>query len=83
MIALEEALVSHLGDAATVDGHDIGSGEFNIFIWTDEPLATFEQIKAVPIFDSVAHRLASGFRHEDGESYTPVYPSGLSDFSVA
>jgi len=41
MIALEEDLIEKLGDSADVDGHDMGSGERNIFIFTSDPVRTF------------------------------------------
>jgi hypothetical protein len=41
LIGFEEALSSLIGETAEVDGHDFGSGEMNIFILTDDPVATF------------------------------------------
>ena len=37
LVILEDKLIEELGSVATVDGHDFGSGEFNIFVLTDEP----------------------------------------------
>ena len=37
LVILEGKLIEELGSVATVDGHDFGSGEFNIFVLTDEP----------------------------------------------
>ena len=31
LVILEDKLIDELGSVATVDGHDFGSGEFNIF----------------------------------------------------
>ena len=44
LIALEDELIEQLGDSADVDGHDVGSGETNIFIFTSDPKQTFERI---------------------------------------
>ena len=38
MVALEEELTEELGDSADVDGHDVGSGETNIFIYTSDKM---------------------------------------------
>jgi hypothetical protein len=46
MIALEAELTAELGDSADVDGHDCGSGETNIFIFTRDPSATFQHLIA-------------------------------------
>ncbi len=37
--ALEDDLIEELGDSADVDGHDIGSCETDIFIFTSDPAA--------------------------------------------
>ena len=38
--ALEEDLIDVLGDSAEVDGHDVGSSETNIFIFSSDPADT-------------------------------------------
>ena len=47
-VALEDELIEELGDAADVDGHDVGSGETNIFIFTFDPAAAFHRARSVP-----------------------------------
>ena len=42
MLALEDELIEALGDTADIDGHDIGAGETNIFIFTSAPEQTFQ-----------------------------------------
>jgi len=46
---LEDKLIGELGSVATVDGHDFGSGEFNIFVLTDEPPTAFSAAHRVVI----------------------------------
>jgi hypothetical protein len=46
-LVLEETMSHGLGDVGIVDGHDIGSGEMNIFIHTDEPKRSFERAMAL------------------------------------
>jgi hypothetical protein len=45
LVCLEELIEGGLGDIGIVDGHDIGSGEMNIFVHTDNPKAAFETIR--------------------------------------
>jgi hypothetical protein len=41
LVVLEDLLVEELPMDSEIDGHDFGSGEFNIFILTDQPEQTF------------------------------------------
>ena len=43
MVALEDELSVLLADSADIDGHDIGSGQANIFIFSFNPTATFDR----------------------------------------
>jgi hypothetical protein len=83
LISLEEAIREGIEDSATVDGHDIGSGEMNIFLFTENPILTFERIKSIP---SVAKRMSDvkvGYREVGEDEYTPLYPEGLKHFAVS
>jgi hypothetical protein len=84
MVALEDDLTEELGDSADVDGHDCGSGEANIFIFTSDPAATFQRIR--PVLERTAHlqSVTAAYREVDGERYTVIWPEGLRrDFAVA
>jgi len=37
-VAMEDDLIEELGDSADVDGHDVGSGETNIFRGMTSPI---------------------------------------------
>ena len=84
MVALEDELTEELGDSADVDGHDIGSGETNIFIFTSDPAATFQRVR--PVLERT-HRLqavTAAYREADGERYTVIWPEGSQrEFIVA
>ena len=47
LVALEDRMIGELDDLATVDGHDFGLGEFNIFILTDDPAESFGKAQRV------------------------------------
>ena len=76
MVALQDELTEELGDSADVDGHDCGSGETNIFIFTSDPAATFQRIR--PVLERTAHlqSVTAAYREVDGERYTVLWPAG-------
>ena len=79
---LEGQLENILLDAE-VDGHDIGSGELNIFIHTNNPMSTFEEVKLVLIKQDIdVNMLKSGYRAFSSNSYTPIWPLDLKEFLV-
>ena len=40
-------MIKGLGDFGEVDGHDMGAGEMNIFVLTDQPQPAFDRIKVL------------------------------------
>ncbi|WP_334173795.1 hypothetical protein [Sinomonas sp.] len=82
LIELEDRVVRAVGPAATVDGHDFGSGEVNIFVFTDDPRTTFAAAAAVLGQDSRGSDVRAAFRHRSGETYTVLWPLG-HEFSIA
>ena len=84
MVALEDQLTEELGDSADVDGHDIGSGETNIFIITSDPAATFRRARSVLERREQLHSVTAAYREVEGEQYTVIWPEGSAiEFSVA
>jgi hypothetical protein len=75
-VALEDELGDVLGDTAEVDGHDTGFGETNIFIFTSDPAATFQQIKPLLAQAKRLDKLTAAYRETDGEDYTVIWPKG-------
>ena len=47
LLAVEETIRPGLGPIGLVDGHDIGAGEMNVFIHTDDPKGTFEKTRSL------------------------------------
>ena len=86
MVSLEDALIEVLDDTADVDGHDVGSGETNIFIFTADPTATFE--RARPVLESRQRlgALTAAYRSVEGEHFTVIWPESrkaATDFKLA
>jgi hypothetical protein len=81
LVALEEVLAQGLGPAAEVDGHDIGSGEGNIFVFSDDAPAVFRDVLRV-LDDRARTDLRAAYREAEGEPYTILWPSTLKTFRV-
>ena len=83
LVAIEHQLVDALGENA-VDGHDMGSGEANIFLPTSDPQKTFRQI--APLLERTGHMAAvtAAYRRNDEDQYHVLWPENSSrQFSVA
>jgi hypothetical protein len=79
---LEDRLDEQLLDAE-VDGHDIGSGEVNIFIHTNTPAETFEKAKNLMEDKGIdLDIIKAAYRGMDGNEYVPLWPEDLEDFEV-
>jgi len=82
LVSLETKLMETLDDIGVVDGHDFGSGKFNIFVLTDEPSTTFTQAHEVILDEGIPNELRSAYREASGEDYVILWPSALTQFSV-
>jgi len=83
MVALEEELMEELGDSADVDGHDVSSGETNIFIFTSDPTGTFDRAKPVLARTQRLQAVTAAYRRVDGEQFTVIWPEGSTkEYSV-
>lgn len=83
LIKLEDILEANL-KTSEVDGHDIGSGEMNIFIYTDDPQFTFNEIKN--LFESekeVVCNMKAAYRDTEKEEFICIWPKELREFHVA
>lgn len=83
LIGIEDALLGALSECHEVDGHDMGSGEANVFIISPDPMQAFGEIKV-----ALAGRLSMSdvriaYRDLEGDTFTVLWPEGLSDFDVA
>jgi len=83
LVKWEDALAEQLATSAEVDGHDLGAGEFNIFIFTDDPSDTFRRIQSLPETRSLSASMSAAYRLVDGEDYTVLWPRDLTRFNIA
>lgn len=82
LISMEEQVDNALGRYASVDGHDLGSGEMNIFIETDRPAEAFADaanaLREGPRWDG----LRAAYREARGGPYEILWPPSLRTFSL-
>ena len=81
LITLEHRLMEILKESAVVNGHDIGSGEANLFIITDHPVKTFEMAQAVADQADLSS-MRAGYRDTESDEYIPIWPPELKSFQV-
>jgi hypothetical protein len=82
MIEIEEAVIKALGNFGKVDGHDAGSGEMNIFIFTDHPKLAFERLAPVLGKKDSMPDLKVAYREVGKGEYTILYPADLTSFAI-
>jgi hypothetical protein len=75
-------LLGELAGLATVDGHDFGLGQFNIFILTDEPVVSFSKAHQIVTNEEIPNDMRSAYRELDGGDYVILWPSSLTEFRV-
>lgn len=79
---LEDHLDALIVDAE-VDGHDIGSGEVNIFIHTNNPINTLQVAKNILEDDGVGlENVKAAYREIGEDHYTSLWSENLVDLKV-
>jgi hypothetical protein len=77
MVAFEDSLIEALGQNHEVDGHDIGSGEINFFIFTNAPADALDVVRGILHGSSVApSAIRLAVRAVDSEDYEVLWPEG-------
>ena len=77
-LMIENELNLALRDKHRVDGHDIGSGEMNIFIHTNDPNEAFELAKN-HFFEKDLEKISFAFKEMKGDKYTIIWPENDND----
>jgi len=75
LVALEERLITALGSHGSVDGHDAGSDEANIFILAEHPTDILEECLPI-IQDSGFGSFSAGCRALTTDDYQRLWPPG-------
>jgi hypothetical protein len=82
LISMEEQVGATLGRYSSVDGHDFGSGEMNIFINTDRPTEAFADAANALREGPRWGDLRAACRLAQGGPYEILWPRSLQKFSV-
>jgi hypothetical protein len=80
LLVLEESVIENIGQLGAVDGHDIGSGECNIFVHTNDAPKAFDGIKE--IVTNGLPNMRAAYRDFKKEAFIPLWPKGLKKFEV-
>lgn len=83
MVNVEDMLIERLTGLHEIDGHDVGSGEVNIFILTSDYEKAFDEVEAVLKDHSLWVDARVAYREIDKSEYTVLRPKGLNEFNVA
>lgn len=91
----EEKLIASMPKTCEVDGHDVGSGTVNFFVFTKSPLAAHGHFRKYLGTNKVQKNLRVSYREVDGEAFVNLwpfrdprpfdltYPKGIDPFSAA
>ena len=82
LVALEGLLIDRLPPRSKVDGHDSGRGEFNIFVFTDEPIESFRDIEKTIQHHFPSRIFKAAYRAIEQDAYIILSPPDLKDFSI-
>jgi hypothetical protein len=83
LIEIENLLMDKLGDPEMVDGHDVGMGEMNIFLLTDDPQGCFDKVRAILECHSAWTTIRVGYREISQDEFVILFPKNLTKFAVA
>ena len=84
VVSLEAALIAALADAAEVDGNGVGPDAINLFIFTDDPAATFAKVKPLLERREQLEWVTAAYREVDADRYTVIWPTDWrKEFRIA
>lgn len=74
LVAFEERLIACMPRTCLVDGHDVGSGTTNFFVFTNAPMAAHKTFRKYLGTRAVEKQLRVAYRAVRGEQYTNLWP---------
>ena len=83
LLNIENTINQGLGPVGMVDGHDIGAGEMNVFIFTNNAKAAFDKTMSLIQGMYDLKGLIVGYRKFEEEDDTPMSPPGSECFRVS
>ena len=83
LVVLEDLLVENLPLHSQVDGHDFGSGDFNIFILTDQPKESFHAAQKTIQHYRPPQTLKAPYRKLGQNNFVILWPPNHREFTIA
>lgn len=84
IVSLEVEIQQILEPIGEVDGHDVGSGEMNIFILTADPVAAFERAKPLLSAAFLLDKVSAACRELGSDDFTVLWTtSSRGAFMIA
>jgi len=77
LLIIENELELILRDKHQVDGHDLGSGEMNMFIHTNDPSEAFVLVKNT-LSEKELEIVTVAFRYMDSDVYSVIWPENFN-----
>ncbi|MDM5065599.1 hypothetical protein OB934_22870 [Aeromonas salmonicida] len=74
MVGFEEKLIASMPKTCDVDGHDVGSGTINFFIYTNYPGAAHRAFRRYLSTNAVERKLRIAYRSVEGDEFTNMWP---------
>ena len=74
LVAFEDRLIASMPRTCTVDGHDLGSGTINFFVYTPYPEAAHRAFRKYLGTNAVERRLRIAYRSTRGDTFTNLWP---------
>ncbi len=82
LIEIEDLLIERLPADCEVDGHDLGSGEGNIFLVTDNPTTCWEKVWHILEGNNCVSSMRAAYRLMTEDEFVILWPKTLSHFKV-
>ncbi len=76
---LTELLSDALGESGEFDSQEVGRGQINLFIATDNPTDAFGKVKGVLKKRGLLPATIAAFRDAEDDDYTVIWPEGFDD----
>jgi len=74
MMEFEERLIRSMPKTCDVDGHDIGAGTINFFVYTSSPEAAHLTFRKYLGTNKVENKLRIAYRPANGSTFTTLWP---------
>ena len=74
LVAFEDRLIASMPRTCDVDGHDIGSGTVNFFVFTDAPRAAHKAFRKYLGTNAVERKVRISYRDVNGTAFMNLWP---------